>query len=270
VSSTSLLREWPAGSSLVVRRLSPASSHDIAVIGDVEAVRPWASVTKVAVAFAAARAVSSGAAAYEDPVGPAGSTLAHLLAHASGLGLEAGDPSMAVGARRIYSNAGIDLAAEHLAGEPGAAGWLSRNVSEELGLDVTFAGRPAAGAQGSVLDIASVAEALAVGRGIEDSVRKTALSPYLPDITGVVPGFGRFDPCWWGLGVELHGNKNHWMGTVASPTAYGHFGQSGALVLVDPDTRLLVAAAAGEPFGEWARATWPTWINDVLRWAAAQ
>jgi CubicO group peptidase (beta-lactamase class C family) len=270
VAAASLLRGWPLGSAVAVVRLDGDTTNELEACGDLDATFAWASVTKLAVAYGAALAVSSHSASYADPAGPPGATLAHLLSHASGLGLESGDPSMPVGARRIYSNAGIDLAAAALAGPSATAQWLSASVAEKLGLSASFAGRAASGAHGPLRDVVALAAALATSRAIDDATRAEALSPFMAELDGVVPGFGRYRPCWWGLGVELHGSKDHWMGTVASPRAFGHFGQSGALVLVDPDEGLLVAATASEPFGEWARATWPGWMDDVLRWGAAR
>ena len=35
----------------------------------------------------------------------------------------------------------------------------------------------------------------------------------IPDLAGIVPGVGRFDPCPWGLGFEIRGDKSpHWTG----------------------------------------------------------
>ena len=39
-------------------------------------------------------------------------------------------------------------------------------------------------------------------------------------------------PCPWGLGPEVRGDKQHWMGDWP-PTSFGHFGQSGSLMLLE-------------------------------------
>ena len=50
-----------------------------------------------------------------------------------------------------------------------------------------------------------------------------------------MPGVGSFDPCPWGLGVEIHGAKHpHWMGRANSPETFGHFGGAGTMMWVDP------------------------------------
>jgi CubicO group peptidase (beta-lactamase class C family) len=81
-----------------------------------------------------------------------------------------------------------------------------------------------------------------------------------------VPGVGRFDPCDWGLGFELHdGKRPHWMGDRRSPSAFGHFGASGCFLWVDPDAGLAAAAVTDRPFddGRWAMATWPAWSDRL-------
>ena len=254
---------WPEGSAcLVISSESP--EVPLLSAGDAAAVRPWASVSKVAVAWAMARGVERGSVDLAAAAGPEGSTVAHLLAHASGLGLEAGDPTMAVGVRRIYSNIGIDTAVAVVTRDGDPAEWMRDEVLRPLAMETTrLTGRPAAGVQGSLEDLARLGRAWLAGHELSDAVRATFTEPFLPDLVGVVPGFGRFSPCPWGLGVELHGDKNHWMGQRFSPRSYGHFGQSGSLLLVDPDRDVVVAACAGAPFGPWATALWPTWMDDV-------
>src|SRR5690242_981374 len=84
---------------------------DPVVYGPRDAVLRWASVTKLLTGLATLVAVEEGTADLDEPVGPPGSTLRHLLAHASGLPPEEGAPLMQPEKRRIYSNYGIELAA---------------------------------------------------------------------------------------------------------------------------------------------------------------
>ncbi|RKV68560.1 MAG: hypothetical protein D8B44_03085, partial [Actinomyces sp.] len=62
----------------------------IASRGDLDAVFPLASVTKAVAALSALVAVERRLISLEDPAGPPGSTVRHLLAHASGLPFEGG------------------------------------------------------------------------------------------------------------------------------------------------------------------------------------
>ena len=47
-----------------------------------------------------------------------------------------------------------------------------------------------------------------------DDRRRCPLGRSVPELAGIVPGVGRFDPCPWGLGFEIRGDKApHWTGT---------------------------------------------------------
>src|SRR6266446_3278796 len=102
-----------------------ASAGVVRAGGDVAAHGPrglplrWASVTKLLTGLATLVAVEEGTVDLDEPAGPPGSTLRHLLAHASGLPPEDGPPLMAPGRRRIYSNYGIELAAALVAKRAG-------------------------------------------------------------------------------------------------------------------------------------------------------
>ena len=76
----------------------------------------WASVTKLLVALAALDGVQRGLLDLDEPAGPPGSTIRHLLAHASGLAFDSDAILGRPGARRIYSNRGIEIVA--VEGEP--------------------------------------------------------------------------------------------------------------------------------------------------------
>ena len=77
------------------------------------AARPfrWASVTKLLVALAALDAVQRGLLDLDEPAGPPGSTIRHLLSHASGLAFDSDAIQAKPGRRRIYSNRGIEIVA---------------------------------------------------------------------------------------------------------------------------------------------------------------
>ncbi len=231
--------------------------------GDLDEIRPWASVTKMAVAFAAARLYERDQAVLERPAGPEGATIAHLLSHSSGLGLEANDVVRDVGSRRIYSNVGIDLAASFLAPRGDVAAWIDAEVTSPLNLThCQFTGRASSGLSGSLADLSALGRAWLSTRELSATTIATFTTSYLADLAGVVPGFGRFDPCPWGLGPEVHGTKAHWMGSLWSAQSFGHFGQSGSYLLIDPTRDLVIAALAGASFGPWAATRWPTWADE--------
>lgn len=235
----------------------------IVEFGDLQAVRPWASVSKAAVALAFAIEVEWELHTYEEVMGPRGATLANLLSHSGGLGLEESDPTCDVGTKRVYSNIGFDSAVAAIVGENPAANWLDNRIFTPYGMNsTTLTGRPSSGVEGSTEDLLRLAIGWMRPDAISKEMRNRVIRPYMPDLDGVVPGFGRFSPCPWGLGVEVRGEKNHWMGDWL-PTSFGHFGQSGALLLLNVDEKIGVVATSTEPFGPWAQELWPTWTSAV-------
>lgn len=259
--ATALLEQWPGAASCVILRLRDGAPERVHEEGDLDAVRPWASVTKMAVALAMAVEIDWDLHHYEDQAGPNGASLAHLLSHSSGLGLEEGDPVRALGERRVYSNVGIDRAVASVVGDTDPARWLTKRVFEPLGMTSTrLVDRPSSGASGSTKDLSTLALAWLRGDGVSVTARDHAITPYLPDLAGVVPGWGGFTPCSWGLGPEVRGAKKHWMGDWPA-TSFGHFGQSGALMLVNADEEIAVVATSDVAFGPWAVALWPAWTT---------
>jgi CubicO group peptidase (beta-lactamase class C family) len=264
-----LIDGWPEGSAAEVIRVEGGRARTLFAAGDDGVTREWASVSKLAVALAVGVELEWGLHRLDEPMGPTGSTLANLLSHSSGLGLEEGDPRRPVGERRVYSNAGIDLAVSTLVEGGDPARWLAERVFEPLGMEATrLEGRPAAGVVGPTRDLTRLALAWLRPDGVSREMRDRLIRPYAPQLAGVVPGFGRFDPCPWGLGPEVRGTKRHWMGEWP-PESFGHFGQSGALLLANAAEQLAVVATSVAPFGPWAAELWPRWTTLVLERARA-
>ncbi len=237
--------------------------------GAIDARLPWASVTKLCTALAVLVAVEEGTVSLDDDLGPPGATVRHLLAHASGLGPDDRGRQLArPGTRRIYSNAGYELLGEHLArrSRMSFSSYLRAGVLEPLGMQRTsLAGTPAAGATGPLGDLVALAAELLSPTLVSPATFELATSVAYPGIDGVLPGFGRQAPCDWGLGFELKDAKSpHWTGTRNSGRTFGHFGQRGAFLWVDPDAGLACAAACDRDFGPWAAAAWPSLSDAVL------
>lgn len=263
MGKTSVVEGWPGLPSFVVLLRSGNDVTRVNEAGDLDTVRPWASVSKMAVALAAAKMVDRGDANYGDPMGPLGATLAHLLSHSAGLGFEVGDPVSPVGAKRLYSNYGIDIAVQALARDHSAEAWLNREVLGPLSMSSThLVGRASAGLQGSTNDLVKLARGWLTGDQLSAATRDVATSVFLPDLAGIVPGFGRFSPCPWSLGPEVRGDKQHWMGDWPSDSV-GHFGQSGALMLLNIREGIGLVATSTELFGPWAVQIWPTWTSSL-------
>jgi CubicO group peptidase (beta-lactamase class C family) len=244
------------------------------VHGDCSVPLAWASVTKLCTALAVLVAVEEGSVSLDAPAGPPGSTVRHLLSHASGLGPS--DPLAPLakpGVRRIYSNAGFEVLASHLEQRTGIAfpSYLESGVLQPLAMSGTrLAGTAASGAVGPLSDLLLLASELLQPRLVSAATLRQASSVAFPGLAGVLPGFGRQDPCDWGLGPELRDGKSpHWTGTHNAADTFGHFGQSGGFVWVDPVAQLACAALTDRPFGEWAARAWPVFADEVLAEAAA-
>jgi CubicO group peptidase (beta-lactamase class C family) len=253
---------WPAVAAVAVT----ATDRTLAGTGPDDAF-PWASVTKLVTALTVLSAVDRGEADLNEPAGPPGSTLRHLLAHASGLAPD-GDAVLSLpGRRRIYSNRGIEVAAQLVASRTGTdfAALLSERVLGPLAMSGTVLyGSPAHGARGPVRDLAILGRELLVPT-LVPALMADATRPVFPGLAGVLPGFGRQDPNDWGLGFEIRDGKSpHWTGARNSPATFGHFGQSGSFLWVDPEVGLACAGLADRPFGEWAAQAWPELSDAVL------
>ena len=228
----------------------------------------WASVTKILTSLAVWVAVEEGTVGWDDAAGPPGATLAHLLAHASGLSPDSDAVLAPPGRRRIYSNRGFEHAAAYLAAAAGMpfADYLSAGVLEPLRLETTtLTGSPAAGAEGSLQDLLKIGRELLAPTLVSAETLRRTTSVAFADLDGVLPGFGPQHPNDWGLGVELRDHKSpHWTGRDNSPGTFGHFGQSGAFLWVDPAQELALASLSDAPFGPWAATAWPQLSDAVL------
>lgn len=258
------LARWPVGSAGVVVL---DAEGVLGSAGD-PGPFPWASVTKLLTALTVLHAAHEGVLDLDGPAGPPGATVRHLLSHAAGLSLE-GDKVMAPpGRRRIYSNRGIELAAEHLertVGRPFGEE-LDERVLGPLGMAGTrLQGSPAHGAHGPVADLAGLGRELLEPRWFPADLIRGATRTSFEGLAGVLPGFGRQDPNDWGLGFEVRGRKApHWTSPANAPTAFGHFGQSGSFLWVDPERSVSCAAAGDTAFGPWAAEAWPRLSSTVL------
>ncbi len=240
-----------------------------AVAGDSAAELPLASVTKVLTSLAVLVAVEEEVLALDEAAGPPGSTVRLLLAHASGLPFDGRTPIAPPGQRRIYGNAAFEVLGELLTERTGmpAGRYITEAVCQPLGMsDTTVPGSPAASGRGTVEDLLRLgAELLAPATILSPETVAQATAVHLPDLDGVLPGWGRHRPNPWGLGLEVHGTKRpHWMPEEASPRAFGHFGQSGSFLWVDPDAGVACAGLSDAGFGDWARTAWPLLGRDVL------
>ncbi len=260
-----LLARWP-----VERAASGVTDADetLGLGGDPGWVTRLASISKVLVGLAALVAIEEGSIGLDEPAGPEGSTVRHLLAHASGLGFDDDRQLAAVGRRRIYSNTGIERFAEHLEARSGIAfgDYLAEAVLTPLGMERTqLRGSPAHAVYSCVHDLLRLGRELLRPTLVAPETLAEATSVQFPDLAGVVPELGRFDPNPWGLAMEIRGDKDpHWTAPSASPRTFGHFGGSGTFLWVDPDRGLACVALTDRGFGEWSLDAWPAFSEAVL------
>ena len=235
--------------------------------GDPTRVFDLASVSKPLAALGALIAVDRGLIDLDEPAGPEGATVRHLLAHTAGYAFDGDEIVGAVGARRIYSNTGFEVLAAHLEDATGYdyADWMEQTVISGLDLvDLEVSGSPAAGYRGSLRDLLAVGRELLAPTLIPEELWREATSVQFPGLSGILPGYGRQKPNDWGLGFEIRGEKDpHWTGAHSSPQTFGHFGQAGSFLWVDP-VRGLTAAFLGEQrFGPDHVRIWPG-VTDAL------
>ncbi len=229
--------------------------------GEVESQFEWASVTKLAAAVAALVAVEEGSIGLDEPAGPPGSTVRHLLAHASGLPFSGHAPIARPGERRVYSNEGFEVLASHVSERAGMA--FADYFAAVWGFPL--AGSPAHGVRAPLGALIEVALELQRPTRVSVAMLEQARSTQFAGLGGVLPGFGRCDPNDWGLGFELRdGKQPHWTGTRNSPATYGHFGRAGTFLWVDPAAGVALACLTDLDFGEWAKDAWPKLADAVL------
>jgi CubicO group peptidase (beta-lactamase class C family) len=256
---------WPAPTAAVA---VVTADGVVARRGPHEVVLRWASVTKLLTAYAALVAAEEGVLDLDEPAGPPGATVRHLLAHASGLPFEGDQAIGRPGERRIYSNIGFDLLGELIAAraEMAFAHYLRGAVLDPLELgSVELRGRPSEGLNGPLRDLARFGRELLAPTLLARETLAEATEVVYPGLVGVLPGIGRQDPNDWGLGFELKdGKRPHWTGSRNSPRTFGHFGGAGTFLWVDPEAHCALACLTDLDFGEWALAAWPPLADAVL------
>jgi CubicO group peptidase (beta-lactamase class C family) len=262
------LDDWPVpnAAAAVVGPSGVLATH-----GDTDRQFALASVTKPLVARAAQVAIEEGAVELDTAAGPPGSTVRHLLAHASGLAMLDGQILARPGTRRIYSNYGFAVLADALQEASGIefGRYLNEAVLEPLGMTATRldGGAPTAGygATSTVADLAAFAMDLLAPSTVSPEMHAEAISVQFADLDGVLPGYGVQRPNDWGLGFEIRDSTTpHWTGADNSPGSYGHFGQAGTLIWADPRAEVALVVLTDRGFGDWAVPLWPALSDSVL------
>ena len=219
----------------------------VATHGPREAPLRWASVTKLLTGLATLVAVEEGVVELDE-------RLRRLLSHAGER-------------RRQYSNEGIEEAAAIVAAaaEMPFEAYLRAAVVEPLGLRGSLRGSPASDYVGPLDDLLALGRELLAPRLVAQETLDEATAVQFPGLDGVLPGFGRQEPNDWGLTFELRDGKSpHWTGARNSPRTFGHFGQTGTFLWVDPDLGAACGVLTNRDFGEWAADAWPGFSDAVI------
>ncbi|HWE88482.1 MAG TPA: serine hydrolase domain-containing protein [Pseudonocardiaceae bacterium] len=260
------VEDWPVDNVAVA--VVDAQGQILGTHGPVDRLFRLASVTKPLTAYATLIAVEEGALEWDQPAGPPDATVAHLIAHASGLAYNERSVVAAPGTRRLYSNAGFEVLAEtvELASGIPFGDYLAEAVFAPLGMEAsTLPGSPAASGVSTVADLARFAAELQAPKLIAPTTLAEATTVTFPGLAGVLPGLGYQKNNDWGLGFELRDHKSpHWTGMRSSPDTFGHFGQSGTFLWVDPAAGVACVALTDRDFGDWAKTAWPAFTDAVL------
>jgi CubicO group peptidase (beta-lactamase class C family) len=236
--------------------------------GPMDEVFRLASVTKPLTALLTMLQVQERLLLLDEPVVANGATVRHLLSHAGGLAPDVGGRLRDPEERRIYSNWGFEILAGRIEDETNepVAVVMEAELLRPLGMTATrLEGSAAHAAVGTVTDLAAVARELLDPQLLEADTVTDMATIQFPGLDGVLPGYGRQTPNPWGLGVEIRGHKSpHWTGADNSPETFGHFGQSGSFVWIDPSAGLACVSLADADFGQWAVEAWPPLADAVL------
>jgi CubicO group peptidase (beta-lactamase class C family) len=269
VRALELVDGWP-----VPHAAAAVVAADGAVLGregDTGRTFRLASLSKPLTAWAVLIAVEEGVIGLDDPVGQPGCTLRHLLAHAGGYSFDGADPITGPGRRRIYSNTGFDLVAEAVEQRADVPfdEYLAEAVLVPLGMrDTALRGSAAHGVDSTVDDVGAFLREVQRPTLLTEQTGADAIQTQYPELAGIVPGVGRFDPCPWGLGFELRGGKSpHWTGRTNAPSTFGHFGGAGTMMWVDPVAGCGLVALTDRPFDDWsieAMKRWPELSDAVV------
>ncbi len=257
---------WPVGSVAVA--VVRADGAVVGKRGPVEDTFRLASVSKLLTAASVLLAVEEGALELDEAAGPPGSTVRHLLSHASGCHPDERRGLQEPARKRTYSNAGYEWVADVLSDRTGMsfASYADEGLFGPLGMTTArFEGSPAHAGVASVTDLARFAAELQAPRLLHPSTVEQMRTVQFPGLDGLLPGLGMQRPNDWGLGPDIRSTKSpHWTGSRSDPTTFGHFGRAGTFLWVDPVAGAACVCLTDREFGDWSRQLWPPLTDAVL------
>ncbi|WP_288292596.1 serine hydrolase [uncultured Varibaculum sp.] len=253
---------------------APESCKLLGAWGDQDKVYPWMSVTKLVTSRTILGAVENGVLDLEQPLEqlpgmsePRPVSVADLLAHRAGLDHEKREFTRDPHSRRVYSNSGYEILGDLLSERSGVpfATWVVEMVFSPLGIKRELRGSPAWGMHGSLRELLAFAFEAACPRFLCPRMFSAWSGSDGMQLPGVVPGYGFYRENAWGLGCEVRVAKDpHWTLPGSSAQTYGHFGQSGSFLWIDPTSHLGAVFLGQEAFGALHKQLWPK-LNCALR-----
>jgi CubicO group peptidase (beta-lactamase class C family) len=253
--------------------IGPDGEHG--VIGKSQGRYRLASITKLLTTYVVADAVVGGFVGFEDLVASPqlkspDVTLQDLLSHSSGIRpdeLQSIDRHK----KRIYTNEAFDLAGEFLISKLGKdfkettiGNLFEDGLNSFLGASFNFEGTCSASATGTLEDLILLMNEMRNPTYLDFQTHKFLTTPFLPELEGILPGWGNFKRNTFGVGFEIRGNKQpHWTGSVSSPETFGHFGQSGAFIFHDPIKNVSACCLTNQDFSGWAKEEFPKLSNLI-------
>lgn len=274
-------KEFPGAYSLAFGTLSESGIDLVESINE-DFAAPFASVSKLVTALAAQVAQEEGSIDLWSAHSTWRVRIADLLGHASGLredGLVVElDRAFLVAprTRRIYSNLGFELTARLIAESSAMefVEYVAEGILDPLGMRARY--RPELfvpeGQGGATGLVGTVSDLVLLVRGLWETILASQASlelirhPYLPELPGVLPGFGAMAKNTWGMGAEIKGTKSpHWTAPSNSPETFGHFGRSGSFLWIDPAANAFAVSLSEVPFGGWSTRLWPKLSEAILR-----
>lgn len=116
----------------------------------------------------------------------------------------------------------------------------------------------------TVRDLAAFASEVMEPQLLHPDTVAEALTNQYGELRGLVPGYGMKNPCQWGLGFEIHGEKSpHWVGENMPASTVGHFGMAGTYVWIVPEHKIAMVALTDRDFGDWAKPLWSNTNAEV-------
>ncbi|MGO2481117.1 serine hydrolase domain-containing protein [Glutamicibacter ardleyensis] len=264
--------QWPVDNAVCV--IIGTGGQILDSYGDTEHSYALASVTKLLSAYAFLIALEEEAITLDDPVGPRGSTVRHLLAHTSGYDFDSEKIRFQPGAKRGYSNVGFDILSHHLESETGITlqNYAREAIFQPLGMtNTTIGGSGAKDGWSTASDLSQFAAELIAPKLLSRGTLDSATNVQFDRVSGLLPGYGNQSPNDWGLGFEIRGRKNpHWTGSSQPTNTVGHFGQSGTYLWLEPELPLACVTLTDKNFGSWSTKLWSPFNDAVHEYYAVE